>query len=87
VARAIGDHRLQGAASARPKITCVDIPTNEHLILTCDGVWDVASTRQGVAGVHAHRHLPPEKQARNLVYSAYMAQSGDNPSALVIRPH
>lgn len=88
VARAIGDHELNGAVSARPKITKIPIKKikpGSHLILTCDGVYDVASTRQIGRAVHENRNLNPMELAKNIVYSAFHAGSNDNLSAMVIK--
>lgn len=87
VARAIGDHKV-GAVSARPKITVYPlskIAEKSHLILTCDGIYDVSSTRQVAAAVKAHKDRPASELAKNIVYSAYQAHSGDNLSALVVK--
>ncbi len=87
VARSIGDFRLKGAISARPKITVLplsEIKEGSHLVLTCDGIVDVCSTRQLVEGVHAHRGDKPRVLAEDIVYSAYKAGSDDNLSALVV---
>lgn len=87
VARAIGDHNV-GAVSARPKITVLplsDIPPNSRLILTCDGIYDVASTRQVASAVKANKDQSVEELAKNIVYSAYQAKSQDNLSALVVK--
>jgi serine/threonine protein phosphatase PrpC len=87
VARAVGDHNV-GAISARPKITVYPlsmIPRGSHLILTCDGIYDVSSTRQIAAAVRAHRNQSAAELAKNIVYSAYQADSGDNLSALVVK--
>lgn len=87
VARAVGDHSITGVC-ARPKITAcplAGIPPGSHLVLTCDGIYDVSSTRQVAAAVQAHKARPAEELARNIVYSAYEAQSGDNLSALVVK--
>lgn len=88
VARAFGDHGLNGAVSARPKITALplrNIRPGSHLVLCCDGVWDVASTRQVARAVHLHSYQTPEVLAKNIVYSAFAAGSTDNLSAMVIR--
>ena len=92
VARAIGDHGLNGAISARPKITRQSLSVFAHgsqLILGCDGVWDVTRSIDGANAVHAHRNRPAAELARNLTYSAYQAGSTDNISAMVIKfePH
>lgn len=87
VARAVGDHNV-GAISARPKITVYPlsmIPRGSHLILTCDGIYDVSSTKQVAAAVRAHRNQSAAELAKNIVYSAYEANSGDNLSALVVK--
>jgi len=87
VARAIGDHFVNGALSARPKITMTPldkIRRGSHLILACDGIYDVASSRQIGFAVRDHAHNPPETLARNIVHSAFEAQSGDNLSAMII---
>ncbi len=88
VARAFGDHGLNGAVSARPKITMLplkSIPKESHLVLCCDGVWDVASTAQVVKAVHANRNESPATLAKNIVYSALLAGSTDNLSAMVVK--
>jgi serine/threonine protein phosphatase PrpC len=88
VARAIGDHRLNGAASARPKITVKplsEIKNGSHLILCCDGIYDVSRTVDIVNAVHQNHNLTAGNLARNIVYSAYQAGSTDNLSALVVK--
>ena len=86
VARAIGDHSV-GAVSSRPKVTVypmAKIPKGTRLILGCDGIYDVGSTRQVAAGARAHHRQSVAELARNIVYSAYKARSGDNLSATVV---
>jgi len=88
VARAIGDHGLNGAISARPKITVMplsEIRRESHLILCCDGIYDVARTRDIVASAHVHRNESAAALAKNIVNSAYIAGSGDNLSCLVVK--
>ncbi len=88
VARAIGDHRFNGAISARSKITVKplsEIQPGSHLILCCDGIYDVARTLDVVGAVHADRALAPGVLARNIVYSAYQSGSTDNLSSMVIK--
>jgi serine/threonine protein phosphatase PrpC len=87
VARAIGDYFLEGAISARPKITKTLLSTiraGAHLILGCDGVWDVASRKDVVQAVHKHKEISPEILAKNIVYSALKAGSTDNVSVLIV---
>lgn len=88
VARSIGDHTIIGAdqhrcTSPRPKI--IQIPEKgSHLILACDGLWDVASTRQIVEAVENDGSSPCEI-AQKLVQDAYLSGSTDNISAMVIK--
>lgn len=87
VARSIGDYYV-GAVSARPKITVYPLsllPKGSHLILACDGIYDVSSTRQIAAAVREHANLSAAQLAQNIVYSAYEAKSGDNLSALIVK--
>lgn len=88
VARAFGDHDLEGAMSARPKITAIpmkEIKAGSHLMLGCDGIFDVASTRQVGRAIQEHRAAPEEVLAKNMVYSAFTARSEDNLSGMVIK--
>jgi protein phosphatase 1L len=88
VARAIGDHRQNGAISARPKITVKplsEIRPGSHLILCCDGIYDVARTKDVVRAVHANRNRSAGTLAKNVVYSAYTSGSTDNLSCMVVK--
>lgn len=88
VARAIGDQRLNGAVSARPKITMkplAEIKLGSHLILACDGIYDVSTTVDTANATHQHANRTACGLARNITYSAYEAGSGDNLSAMVIK--
>ncbi len=88
VARAVGDNRLNGAVSARPKITMMplsQIQAGSHLILCCDGIYDVSRTVDVVGAVHANRNLSPGVLARNIIHSAFASGSTDNLSAMVIK--
>lgn len=87
VARALGDADIEGL-SARPKITKVpllSIEEGSHLILTCDGVFDVGSTKQIVDAVHEHKQESAETLAKGIVAGAFLAGSTDNISALVVK--
>lgn len=87
VARAIGDYHLKGI-NPRPKITMrplSEIPERSHLILACDGIYDVSSTRQVATAVKAHKDCSAAELAKNIVYSAYRAGSKDNLTALVVK--
>ncbi|MES2123044.1 MAG: PP2C family protein-serine/threonine phosphatase [Chlamydiota bacterium] len=88
VARSFGDNRLNGAISARPKITMrrlSKVAPGSNLLLCCDGVTDVASSRNLVHAAHAQRFAPPAVFAGNCVQSAYAAGSTDNLSLMVVK--
>lgn len=88
VARAIGDQRLNGAVSARPKITMKplsEIQQGSHLVLACDGIYDVSTTKDIVDATHQHANRTARGLARNITFSAYQAGSGDNLSAMVVK--
>ncbi|HEY2810197.1 MAG TPA: PP2C family serine/threonine-protein phosphatase [Rhabdochlamydiaceae bacterium] len=83
--RSIGDNRLEGANSARPKITAVplsEIPPHSTLYIYCDGLSDVTSTYQLCQA--RHPGLSPAQHTGNCVYSAWAAGSQDNISLLTI---
>lgn len=96
VARSFGDHKLRGTVSARPKITKISHPERDggeetswkgyHLIQCCDGVFDVASSKQVGSLVHAdlQKECSLAIAAKNIVDAAYQAGSTDNLSALVV---
>jgi serine/threonine protein phosphatase PrpC len=87
VGRAIGDYSVGPGINPRPKITKVAlsiISEGSKLILACDGIYDVANTRQVGNAVKEHPKLSNEYLAKGIVYSAYKASSTDNLSALVI---
>lgn len=94
VARAVGDKEIIGAnggccVSPKPKITnySLDQMQNGHLILACDGLYDVASTRQVAKAVEemSNREETVEAMAQRLVEGAIQSGSGDNVSAMVIK--
>ncbi len=88
VARAIGDYFLGDAISSRCKITMMplhQIQPGAQLFLGCDGIWDVASTKQIARALFAHGDEPPKALAENFVYSSYHMGSNDNLSAMIVR--
>jgi|GEM_PF-2438958 len=86
VGGSIGDHGIDGI-SARPAITCVDLkalPPNSYLCIGCDGVFDVASTRQISETLKKFSPRGCPAAAKAIVASAYQAGSDDNISAMVV---
>ena len=86
-ARAIGDRHV-GGISARPKITKIplnDIAPKSQVSIACDGVFDVASSKQVAKALYDHKNVPVNVLAKNLVASGFQAGSLDNLSVIVIR--
>lgn len=57
---------------------------DEYLVLCCDGVWDVLSTKQVADLIRKNPTHTPEKMARVIVDTAYRKLSTDNLSCIVI---
>ncbi len=90
-ARVIGDAKNRGV-DPRPKITdltqeeiqmIVDQKGEAELVIACDGLWDVASSKQVATTLHRHKGQLSDK-AEFLVKKAFASGSGDNISAEVI---
>lgn len=88
VARSIGDSEVTGVV-ARPKVTRYPVPPGGcRLVLACDGLWDVCSTRQAGDAVDRFSQqgaIPRgETMASLLVKTAIGRGSQDNVSAMVV---
>ena len=90
-ARSMGEHLLQGAISSRGKITSQPITDDVrrgHLMIGCDGIFDVATSEQVVQLMRTQRQRNPgvtnEELAAEIVAHAFEAKSLDNLSAMVI---
>ncbi len=85
-ARGFGDHLLLGAMAPIPEIARFPLPEKGHLVLACDGVFDVASSRQ--VGRHVQEALQDKKSldriAGEIAVAALQGGSADNISVLVI---
>ncbi len=85
-ARCFGDHDLSGALAPIPEIARFTVPSNGHLVLACDGVFEAASSRQ--VGEHVQQSLnkgvPLGRIAAEIAISAYQAGSTDNITVLVV---
>ena len=88
IGAAFGDFCLNGALSASPQVTkkpLSEIQPNSHLILCCDGVFDVARTEDVVRAAHVNQNLTAGDLAKNIVYSAFSSGSDDNITVLVVK--
>ena len=82
--RSIGDCGLQPYVTWQPEITEVRVgPSDEFVLMACDGVWDVLTSQQAVDVVRCV--LDPVKAAVMLRDCAYSRGSSDNLSVVVIR--
>lgn len=100
VARAIGDKSIVGfnkdgtfnnqcCVSPKPKITCFPLQevVGGHLVLACDGLYDVASTNQVGEAISQMIGLDytPEEMSGSLVDRALYSGSRDNVTVLVVK--
>lgn len=95
-ARAIGDHRFMHSVNGEakkcvvpdPKITCYSLEDfiNGYLILACDGVYDVAISKEVGNAVHEMAVLGKNagEMAPRIVEGAIRNGSTDNVSAMVV---
>jgi len=83
VARSIGALEIQPVSKA--KITKIEIPENgATLVLNCDGLNEAFSSKD-VGDISKNSHFTtPQEKAEAMVRAAFVAESGDNISALVI---
>lgn len=88
VGRSIGDRLVGKGVSAAPKNTkeALDgiVEGKRHLILACDGVWDVAETDEVGELVHNLGDESVEYKANAITENALKSGSKDNVSAMVI---
>jgi len=86
--RALGNFSLGDAIQRDPIITSYsldELGDDLHLIIACDGIFDVASSSQIGSAVYKNRHLPADRLASSIVYSSNRARSTDNQTAMVIK--
>ena len=90
VGRAIGDYDIGNGINPNPTITSIPIPHGAYLIIACDGIFDVCSTRELAELIQLRRELKirqptPIEWAKRIAYSAYEQGSMDNLSVLVVK--
>ena len=102
VSRAFGDNRCKSyekagvpaspdkqPVSVIPDIEIHERNTVDHIVITCDGVWDVIKptlAREEVATwVNTNKALSAQEIADDLIDNAIILGSGDNISAIVIK--
>jgi len=84
VSRALGDHAMKNFVISKPFfLETVLLPTDTHLVVACDGVWDVLSDQEVAEIVHGTEEC--QKAADLLKDRALVKGSMDNISVMVIR--
>jgi len=84
VARALGDISMKDFVSGEPYTECTEVtPEDTHLILACDGVWDVIEDDEAVELILKYDSC--QKAATELLRASLKAGSTDNISVMVIK--
>merc|ERR1712137_408068 len=84
VARALGDISMKDYVSGEPHTKCTEVTGEDtHLILACDGVWDVIEDDKAVEIILQHESCT--KAATELLRASLTAGSTDNISVMVIK--
>eukprot|EP00708_Paratrimastix_pyriformis_P004114 GAFH01002939.1.p2 GENE.GAFH01002939.1~~GAFH01002939.1.p2 ORF type:complete len:277 (+),score=46.88 GAFH01002939.1:114-833(+) len=85
VSRALGDHAMKQYVISKPfTLETVLLPTDTHLVVACDGVWDVLTDQDVAELVHAFPE-DCQKAAETLKDRALAKGSMDNISSMVVR--
>jgi protein phosphatase PTC1 len=83
VTRAFGDSELKEWVSAEPYIKSVELgPEDTHLIVACDGLWDVVSDQEAVDQLTSSQSA--QELSDKLLKLALAKQTRDNLSVLVV---
>lgn len=85
-ARDIGLQDIPGLI-AQPKITSLPLQVGDYLVIGCDGLWDVTSSKEvgEVVKNLSEQGYTPEKIAQTLTMLARANRSTDNITVMVIR--
>lgn len=82
VTRSLGDHAMKDYVIGDPHLTEIKLePTDKHVIIACDGLWDVASDQEAVDLVIAETDA--QKMSDKLLVHALRNGSTDNISVMV----
>jgi protein phosphatase PTC1 len=86
ITRALGDHCMKQWIISTPHITAVELlPTDDYLVLACDGVWDVISDSDAISFLKEKGDLAASILAKALAVDALKRGSQDNISVIVVR--
>ncbi len=82
VTRSLGDHAMKDYVIGEPYLTTVAVePTDTHLILACDGLWDVTSDQDAIDLIISETDA--QKMSDKLLLHALKNGSTDNISVMV----
>jgi len=86
VTRSFGDHTLKNLVLARPYTSSLKLnPTDDVLIVACDGLWDVFEDQEAIDYVRSTLRSDPQGNvAEALVRQAIERGTTDNVTVLVI---
>lgn len=83
VTRSLGDHAMKDYVIGEPHLTSILLePTDTHLIIACDGLWDVASDQEAVDLILPETDT--QKMSDKLLLHALKNGSTDNISVMVV---
>ena len=85
VTRSLGDHAMKEYVIGEPYMTVTTLDsTDTHLILACDGLWDVTSDQEAIDLILPESES--QKMSDKLLLHALKNGSTDNISVMVIHP-
>jgi len=83
VTRSLGDSAMKEFVTGEPHTAVVELtPEDTHLILACDGLWDVVSDQESMDLITSESN--PKKMSEKLLSHALKKGSTDNISIMVI---
>jgi len=83
VTRSLGDHAMKDYVIGEPYLMSVTLdPTDTHLILACDGLWDVTSDQDAIDLILPESDA--QKMSDKLLLHALRNGSTDNISVMVV---
>ncbi len=83
-ARAFGDFDVPGV-SQRPKITVFPLMLSDVVILACDGLWNVAASRQIAQAIQQRVDISLSQLSNDIANSAFISGSRDNITVVAIK--
>lgn len=83
VTRSLGDHAMKDYVIGDPHLTEIKLePTDTHVVIACDGLWDVASDQDAVDLIV--QESDAQKMSDKLLVHALRSGSTDNISVMVV---